>query len=182
MSGLRRAPRRVHGAWPAEDARFRSLAKLRAAVRTAGAEPPHLLSSAGRRCDGCAAEGQRVLGERDGGLKDDFRRRVSGKTDRIDFIGREGAAFEPHSGALLEALQSRKAEKQIGCAGKSGCSWLWPRSACRRRPVQKCTSGRWVIFEMILAECGRSSAADQKEASAQMHRTIATCGRRSFRT
>ena len=31
-----------------------------------------------------------------------------------------------------------------------------------------------VIFEMILAECGRSSAADQKEASAQMHKTIAT--------
>ena len=31
-----------------------------------------------------------------------------------------------------------------------------------------------VIFEMILAECGRSSAADQKEASAQMHRTIAS--------
>ena len=30
-----------------------------------------------------------------------------------------------------------------------------------------------VIFEMILAECGRSSAADQKEASAQMHKTIA---------
>ena len=30
------------------------------------------------------------------------------------------------------------------------------------------------IFEMILAECGRSSAADQKEASAQMHKTIAT--------
>ena len=29
-----------------------------------------------------------------------------------------------------------------------------------------------VIFEMILAECGRSSAADQKEASAQMHKTI----------
>ena len=31
-----------------------------------------------------------------------------------------------------------------------------------------------VIFGMILAECGRSSAADQKEASAQMHRTIAS--------
>ena len=31
-----------------------------------------------------------------------------------------------------------------------------------------------VIFEMILAECGRSSAADQKEASAQMQKTIAT--------
>src|SRR5208337_3970036 len=31
-----------------------------------------------------------------------------------------------------------------------------------------------VIFEMILAEFGRSSAADQKEASAQMHKTIAT--------
>ena len=30
-----------------------------------------------------------------------------------------------------------------------------------------------VIFEMILAECGRSRAADQKEASAQMHKTIA---------
>jgi len=30
-----------------------------------------------------------------------------------------------------------------------------------------------VIFEMILAECGRSSAAEQKEASAQMHETIA---------
>jgi hypothetical protein len=36
---------------------------------------------------------------------------------------------------------------------------------------------RWamgVIFEMILAECGRSSAADQKEASAHMHKTIAS--------
>jgi hypothetical protein len=31
-----------------------------------------------------------------------------------------------------------------------------------------------VIFEMILAECGRSSAAEQKQASAQMHETIAT--------
>ena len=30
-----------------------------------------------------------------------------------------------------------------------------------------------VIFEMILAECGRSSAADQKKASAQMDNTIA---------
>ena len=30
-----------------------------------------------------------------------------------------------------------------------------------------------VIFGMILAECGRSSAADQKEALAQMHKTIA---------
>jgi len=39
-----------------------------------------------------------------------------------------------------------------------------------------------VIFEMILAECGRSSAADQKEASAQMHKTIRPCRRRSFRT
>jgi hypothetical protein len=28
-----------------------------------------------------------------------------------------------------------------------------------------------VIFEMILAECGRSSAADQKVASAQIHET-----------
>ena len=26
----------------------------------------------------------------------------------------------------------------------SGCSRLWPRSACRRRPVQNCTSGRRV--------------------------------------
>ena len=30
-----------------------------------------------------------------------------------------------------------------------------------------------VIFEMILAECGRFSAAEQKQASAQMHETIA---------
>ena len=36
---------------------------------------------------------------------------------------------------------------------------------------------RWamgVIFEMILAESGCSSAAEQKQASAQMHETIAT--------
>ena len=31
-----------------------------------------------------------------------------------------------------------------------------------------------VIFEMILAECGRSSAADQKEASAKIHETISS--------
>ena len=37
-----------------------------------------------------------------------------------------------------------------------------------------------VIFEMILAECGRSSAADQKEASAQMHKTIASLSPTEF--
>ena len=37
-----------------------------------------------------------------------------------------------------------------------------------------------VIFEMILAECGRSSAEDQKEASAQMHNTIATLSSTEF--
>ena len=37
-----------------------------------------------------------------------------------------------------------------------------------------------VIFEMILAECGRSSAADQKEASAQMHKTIASLSSTEF--
>src|SRR5271157_6168351 len=35
-------------------------------------------------------------------------------------------------------------------------------------------------FEMILAECGRSSAADQKEASAQMHNTIASLSPTEF--
>ena len=39
-----------------------------------------------------------------------------------------------------------------------------------------------VIFEMILAECGRSSAEDQKEASAQMHNTIASLSPTEFRT
>ena len=37
-----------------------------------------------------------------------------------------------------------------------------------------------VIFEMILAECGRSSAAEQKEASAQMHKTIASLSPTEF--
>jgi len=37
-----------------------------------------------------------------------------------------------------------------------------------------------VIFEMVLAECGRSSAADQKEASAQMHKTIASLSPTEF--
>ena len=37
-----------------------------------------------------------------------------------------------------------------------------------------------VIFEMILAECGRSSAADQKEASVQMHKTIAALSPTEF--
>ena len=37
-----------------------------------------------------------------------------------------------------------------------------------------------VIFEMILAECGRSSAEDQKEASAQMHNTIASLSPTEF--
>ena len=37
-----------------------------------------------------------------------------------------------------------------------------------------------VIFEMILAECGRSSAADQKEASAQMNKTIASLSPTEF--
>ncbi len=37
-----------------------------------------------------------------------------------------------------------------------------------------------VIFEMILAECGRSSAADQKEASAQMHKTITSLSPTEF--
>ena len=37
-----------------------------------------------------------------------------------------------------------------------------------------------VIFEMILAECGGSRAADQKEASAQMHKTIASLSPTEF--
>ena len=37
-----------------------------------------------------------------------------------------------------------------------------------------------VIFEMILAECGRPSAADQKEASVQMHKTIAALSPTEF--
>ena len=37
-----------------------------------------------------------------------------------------------------------------------------------------------VIFEMILAECGRPSAADQKEASVQMHKTIAALSSTEF--
>ena len=37
-----------------------------------------------------------------------------------------------------------------------------------------------VIFEMILAECGRSNAEDQKEASAQMHNTIASLSPTEF--
>ena len=37
-----------------------------------------------------------------------------------------------------------------------------------------------VIFEMILAESGRSSAADQKEASAKIHETIASLSPTEF--
>src|SRR5208337_2136084 len=37
-----------------------------------------------------------------------------------------------------------------------------------------------VIIEMILAECGRSSAADQKETSAQMHNRIASLSPMEF--
>ena len=37
-----------------------------------------------------------------------------------------------------------------------------------------------VIFEMILAGCGRSGAADQKEALAQMHETIAALSPTEF--
>ena len=37
-----------------------------------------------------------------------------------------------------------------------------------------------VIFEMILAECGRSGAADQKKASAQIHETIASLSPTEF--
>jgi AcrR family transcriptional regulator len=37
-----------------------------------------------------------------------------------------------------------------------------------------------VIFEMVLAESGRSSAAEQKEASAQMHKTIASLSPTEF--
>ena len=37
-----------------------------------------------------------------------------------------------------------------------------------------------VIFEMILAECGRSSAADQKVASAKIHETIASLSPTEF--
>ena len=37
-----------------------------------------------------------------------------------------------------------------------------------------------VIFEMILAECGRSSAEDQKEGSAHMHNTIASLSPTEF--
>ena len=75
-----------HGARPAEDGCFRALAKLRAAFRTARTEPPYLLSSTRRRRDRFASEGQRVLGERDGGLPADFRRHVWGKTGRIDCV------------------------------------------------------------------------------------------------
>src|SRR5208337_2644288 len=52
------------------------------------------------------------------------------------------------------------------------------RQMAERRGPSKTVScavrPRVVIFEMTLAECGRSSAADQKEASAQMRKTIAT--------
>ena len=36
----------------------------------------------------------------------------------------------------------RRTPYWIPCS-PNDCSWLWPRSACRRRRVQKCSSGRW---------------------------------------